>query len=401
MLDFFNNVLPSAGMYAGVLFLPGEAQPRTFFTYDYHHLDSKLTCAANTPGVNAYFATSALYPGAATRKSEHVFAGKCIHHDIDIDPAKGGYATLADAWLALFKAVDDDKLVRPSHVVLSGGGMHVYWCFNLWVDGNTKKRLGERLTTMLKAADPKLCIDMSSTAKAITLLRWPGTLNWKRGTPRPVDVIYDGPTYTIEALDARLPAAPVLREPNTPIIALNGSTTCPGTFIHERCYALRHWHHEKQTKETGTYDAWAQIMHLAGWTDNPTHWAHVWSAGPYEDLPRAVTMAQEAAVKRAAGTAGPTSCRSLTTALGLDFLDTCKRCPLAARGDGSGVSSPAKLHETVPVRSPVPTIKGKQRRHIGPRTYAAHTAYEETYLERGTNVSAPKEIRREGFDDIE
>src|SRR5262249_55735079 len=66
---------------------------------------------------------------AAARSQEAALAIKSLFLDIDVGK-KDGYATLNEASSALTGLIEKISLPRPSVLVHSGGGLHVYWTFD-------------------------------------------------------------------------------------------------------------------------------------------------------------------------------------------------------------------------------------------------------------------------------
>ena len=61
------------------------------------------------------------------RNKEHAIALKAIWLDVDIKEAPKGYSTLIEAVSAVLAFAKAIKLPRPSALIGSGGGLHVYW----------------------------------------------------------------------------------------------------------------------------------------------------------------------------------------------------------------------------------------------------------------------------------
>jgi hypothetical protein len=350
--SFFKNVLPANATYAGAVLKAGSPAPQHFFTNDYEYLDYRLAIAAAT-GFECYFACAGFSAAPEDRKDASVFAASCIQHDIDVGKP-GAYATAADARAALSALVKTRKVPRPTQIVSSGGGLHVYWAHIEAISPDSKRTLGRRLAAALRA-DPMLCVDMSATTKVAPLLRWPGTFNWKTGQPREVYVSYEGPQYSHDKLSSLLPdtVAPAPPAPARVSGGVSGGVSGSmlgvgvagsGYAVDTGCAAVRKWKSEHQDKDH-TYHIWAPLMHLTGWLDNAEAWAQKWSEGPFQDLPRASEYARTAVAHARNQTLGPTTCKTLLAAMGMDRLSACAGCPLMQRGDKT---SPAFLGAPLP-----------------------------------------------------
>jgi hypothetical protein len=91
---------------------------------------------------------------------------------------------------------------RPSMVVGSGSGehRHAYWFLTEPVDLARLERLNRRLALALGA-------DAGVVTRPHTILRPPGSLNWKRRPPTPVRllVVHEGDRISADALERQLP----------------------------------------------------------------------------------------------------------------------------------------------------------------------------------------------------
>ena len=120
----------------------------------------------------------------AARSKSNALALKAIWLDIDVKEPPKGYATLTDALAALSAFCDSIALPPPSAVVLSGGGLHIYWISDKPLTPDEWRPYAEGL----KGAAVKfgLKCDAGCTTDAARVLRVPGTFNYKRHLKRPV-----------------------------------------------------------------------------------------------------------------------------------------------------------------------------------------------------------------------
>lgn len=131
-------------------------------------------------GRNAYFAC-AEYLTADNRKGENV-NGACLYWaDIDCGAEKAasgkGYPTKKDAMGALAAFCKAACLPEPSTVVDSGNGLHVYWHLPDFVPRDEWLRVARKLKAL--TVKHGLLADPSRTADIASVLRVPGTMNWK------------------------------------------------------------------------------------------------------------------------------------------------------------------------------------------------------------------------------
>ena len=143
--------------------------------------------ALSNAGTDAYFAC-AEYLTPDNRTAANTSGAYAFWLDLDVGEKKNtdgkGYATIGDARQAVERFCKDAGLPSPTHIVNSGGGLHVYWVLVQVVD----REKWQKHAMKLKALARKLCLraDDSRTADIASILRIPGTLNFKYDPPRPV-----------------------------------------------------------------------------------------------------------------------------------------------------------------------------------------------------------------------
>ena len=139
----------------------------------------------------------------AQRRAEFALGASVFFIDIDcgVDKAAAGkgYLDQVGAKEALTRFLADTGLPPPTHVVNSGGGLHLYWVLDTFLDKEHWLPHARALKGLTQhfgfRADP------TKTADIACCLRLPGSFNHKYTPPRPV--------YLLEASDA-LPAADFL-----------------------------------------------------------------------------------------------------------------------------------------------------------------------------------------------
>ena len=99
-----------------------------------------------------------------------------------------GYLTKEMAREALNIFCTKLKLPKPTHIVDSGNGLHVYWLFDNIVSREKWEKVAKKLKALTIADNLK--VDGSRTADIASVLRAPGTMNNKSATPKPVRLIY-------------------------------------------------------------------------------------------------------------------------------------------------------------------------------------------------------------------
>lgn len=138
-------------------------------------------------GTETYFAC-AEYINSRSRTAANVAGASAFWMDIDCgeDKAKAGkgYVNEAVAEEALIQFCKKADLPAPTHIVLSGGGLHVYWA----LDGLITREIWQAFAKKLKALtkDYGFLADDTRTADIASVLRIPGTLNYKYSPPKPI-----------------------------------------------------------------------------------------------------------------------------------------------------------------------------------------------------------------------
>ena len=200
-------------MFSTFDFLPqGE---RWFLAYDRHE-DHKPTAQLSGYGREDYEAAVARltreghdvwtaragFDGEAkTRTGRNVTRLQCFSIDIDVDArghvgkgdktGKPCHASPMDAAVAFARLVQSGVAPRPSVVVSSGGGLHVWWRLTDALTPAEWSPLAAALRDAIAAADPLLAADTTRWTDTSGLLRpWP-SINMKTGAPRPVVVLRD------------------------------------------------------------------------------------------------------------------------------------------------------------------------------------------------------------------
>jgi hypothetical protein len=188
---FLETILPTTGKYCVVGIHNGKVRQRFVDT------PADVEAAATTldgAGVDAYFALATF--NETSRKAEHAVAMRSLFVDIDCGEGKP-YPDAAAGAIALSAFVQAATLPTP-FVVESGGGIHAYWPFTEEV----KISEWEPVARAFKAlcVSHKLAIDLSVTADTARILRVPDTHNYKKDTPRSVNVAVWGTTTPFSEL---------------------------------------------------------------------------------------------------------------------------------------------------------------------------------------------------------
>lgn len=137
----------------------------------------------------------------AERSSAAAIALKSFFLDVDFKQ----YADAQEAYAALKAFILAVGLPKPSVLVLTGGGLHVYWT----IDRNMAPAEWAPLAHALVAAAQKhgLKFDSACTVDAARILRIPGTQNFKYTPPRDVSLLHCSQfDYTLDRIEQPLHA---------------------------------------------------------------------------------------------------------------------------------------------------------------------------------------------------
>lgn len=141
-------------------------------------------------GNDAYVAL-AEFQVANNRKAENAVRAYAFWADIDCGEDKAyackGYRDNTQALTALAEFCKDAALPLPNIVVDSGGGLHVYWVLDDFLEREAWQAHAKKLKAVMKAVG--FLADPTRTADIASILRVPGTLNYKYQPQRPVQLI--------------------------------------------------------------------------------------------------------------------------------------------------------------------------------------------------------------------
>lgn len=146
------------------------------------HLVAELK--ANTKH-NIYYCISHQSLNSGQRDRAHAMGLVCLPMDTDIGKH---YPTMAEAVAAIFWFCDHAGIPRPSMMVASGGGLHVYWLSDRVLTVEQWQPFADAVKNAALHAGVKF--DTVCTGDAARVLRIPDTTNWKyEDGPRPVRLL--------------------------------------------------------------------------------------------------------------------------------------------------------------------------------------------------------------------
>lgn len=203
--------------------------------------------AATTSGIkDLYFCLSQQSQQTTTkdgkpkvfRLAENAMALRSIWIDVDVKPPPKGYATASEALNAIMKFCADAGLPKPTALVGSGGGIHVYWISDKVLLPDVWAGYASGLRALTQKHD--LLCDAGCTTDVARVLRIPGTLNYKTDPPKPVKLLYLAESdYDFSTVLAALPTlAPVAALATSTVNSAFDLSKFPKRFTAEKVESL-------------------------------------------------------------------------------------------------------------------------------------------------------------------
>ena len=348
---FLNRVLPGVpGAYYSVHYLDHtKEQGRNFWGRAFTSLPEIASWAAwgSGKGLCSYFACSAQMraevqttaDGATrfkpVRSAANAKAMKSLWMDIDIGKP-GAYSDLKEAVTELNAFCSGAAIPKPTILVASGSGLHVYWTMTEIVSPTDWTVLANALKNA--ASTYGLRQDPTRTADPASVLRVPGTMNWKdKDNARPVSVLGSLPhDYTPQVLrDALAPYTVAMRQPQQLPPGFGDLTSgvqqearpVDLAKVLPECEVLR------TAAETGgegfQEPLWYQTLRAASYAENGLDWAHTFSKGHDEyDAVGTEKKFQQALQAKDANNLGWPSCAQFAQ----HKPEMCAKCPHASEG---------------------------------------------------------------------
>lgn len=251
---------------------------------------------------------------------------------VDLDCGPGtAYPKWLHGLLALIKWCKQAQFFRPSTIVRSGSGLHIYWLLDADYPLEAWQPVAQHLKQALALGGVKA--DPVRTADAASILRVPGTKNWKdRANPLPVAELFnDRRRLTLEEFQRRLPPVGPIRALSRPAREQDewgvpdNHPAGDAEGIAEACAQMGHMRDTRGDRmPEPLWRAGLSILHRC---DRAEYYIHEWSKGD-ERYNAGETE------RKAAGTGGPATCAY--------FAETnpegCQGCPHAGK-----VTSPIQL----------------------------------------------------------
>lgn len=184
LTEFLSLVLPSEGVKCWVSI--HDKRVSQGFAADTNEL-AKVLQGIDTQRWDAYFACAS-YKETGSRKRENALCAKSFWIDIDAGEGKP-YAT-ADAAIAALETFIE-RIGSPLPIVVrSGNGIHAYWVLDCALPADEWVKCASAFKSLM--AVHNLHADPSRTSDIASILRVPGTHNWKNpAEPKAVYVEYE------------------------------------------------------------------------------------------------------------------------------------------------------------------------------------------------------------------
>ncbi len=351
--EFLELILPRDGVLCAVHFTRG-ADGKQRAEHDWCRSPAELVERLlywSRQGCETYHACASYRAAGdrwAGRKQANVSAVKAFWLDIDCGEGKP-YADIRAAVMALAAFLHATGLPTPS-VICSGVGLHIYWPLAESMTPDKWRTAARALQKLCEAQG--LAVDPSRTADHSSILRTPGTLNYKREAPAPVHVRgkLAGPYANDLILSKLLPPADSLPNVEIGSTYAGDSVSASAVQIAERCPQLAIFRDACGNIPEPTW--YAGLTILARCTEGEGL-AQQWSTGHDEYSGEATTQKFE----HAKAAPGPTTCAQFER-LNPELCNTCQ--------NKGKVKSPIVLGMVASSTSTAPTVEGEDGDGRGP-----------------------------------
>jgi hypothetical protein len=290
-------------------------------------------------GHDAYWAISQ-YSGDS-RKTAEASSIAALWIDIDCGNSKP-YPTWRDGLLALLKWLQREQFTPPTHIVKSGYGLHVYWVLDRGYTLDEWLPVAQGLKRALAVGGVKA--DPARTADAASILRVPGTVNWKDPkNPRPVEILAAvDKKHTLDSIRQKLPAVGpqgvIDKQPDNKWAVPNNYPPGDAEAIAEKCRQMGYF---RDRRGAVSEPYWRAGLSILSRCENARIFVHEWSKGDPRYDPKETQA-------KADGTKGPATCAHF------DDVNPggCTGCP-------HKVTSPIMLQSAITAAPVEPNISWK------------------------------------------
>lgn len=212
LIDFFEQVVPDTGLLTNIT-IGDDKKVRHHIFKTVKELAQDSGRRAKTGKDDLYFALSSFQQGwykitrpsgkqeSVFRLQENVMYVRSLWLDIDVGADKP-YKTTKAAVTALRAFLAETKLPMPWIVASGSGGLHVYWTLSENIDSIRWQDLAERLYAATVSVG--LDADPSRTRDSASILRVPGSSNFKGGIAKPVKLMAHAEPQAVELYEELL-----------------------------------------------------------------------------------------------------------------------------------------------------------------------------------------------------
>ena len=198
--DFLDLILPPTGVYCAIHFAPGKDKTKPIHEW-YGSVEEVADRVEywDRQGYDTYHACSSFTVAGtafAGRRQANVAQVASFWLDLDCGANKQ-YPNQRAAALDLQRFCAATGLPGPT-IVSSGGGLHAYWPLDLPLTGDVWRQHAHQLRELCVINGLKA--DPTRTADHASILRTPGTHNYKRSKAEPVLLLRDSGVFANDAI---------------------------------------------------------------------------------------------------------------------------------------------------------------------------------------------------------
>lgn len=202
---FLSSVLPDAGVFC-LTKIKNKKVSQQFYESIQELTDA---VAGVSDGSDVYFGCAS-YKDGSSRTKDNVHAAKAFWLDLDAGRGKP-YKSFTDAVAALGQFCTDLNLPKPT-AITSGNGVHAYWLLDEAITRAEWEPVAEQLKLITEAKN--LHADPSRTADIASILRIPGTFNYKNPQdPKLVVSLFEAVPMSFAAFKELLNASGIEAKP--------------------------------------------------------------------------------------------------------------------------------------------------------------------------------------------
>lgn len=290
-LEFLRLVVPEQG-HKFISTDPGKGGWKDRCVGETHEQMAQVIEHFKAAPVNIYHANGGFIDSQA-RKADRATHFRSLWLDLDVQKTTGkSYDSIQEAAAAAKVFIRDANLPKPSLLVQSGMGLHIYWCFDEDVDAPRWLAIAEALKKLVihhqLEADLSVISDMARVLRPINTV-WRDVKKYS-GKTLPVRLGWmnaENLTYPANVLERRLQAVPARPRIDVDLSindALGSSNDnydgCDPLKIAEQCGQM------KRFSQSGNvpYTIWWNLLGvLARCGDKGRKYAHKWSQNGYSD----------------------------------------------------------------------------------------------------------------------